>query len=114
MQDLRKGRFEKAINLDEAHRQRKDNLVRIRNAKSKESFMKKHGECMSMCSTFATSAEVESMSTNDFNVLLALKYTYRLPQMVAGVFSEDPAEVIQAILGFRRGLSIDKNPSSLR
>ncbi|CAN8073915.1 unnamed protein product [Agarophyton chilense] len=109
-QDLRKGRFKKAIDRDEARRQREDNLVGIRKSKREESLMKKRRERMSVNSTFATPADVDSQSTTDSNAPLALQYAQRLPAMVAGVYSEDPNQQVQATLDFRRVLSIEKNP----
>lgn len=109
-QDLRRGRFKKAIDRDEARRQREDNLVGIRKAKREENLMKRRRERMGAASPFSTSADLDPISAMDSNTSINANLTTRLPQMVAGVFSENPAEQVQYTLEFRRLLSIERNP----
>lgn len=108
-QDLRKGRFKKAIDRDEARRQREDNLVGIRKAKREENLMKKRRERLNMSSAYPAGADAP-ISTTDSNTPSAVQFHHRLPAMVAGVFSDDPNDQVQATLEFRRLLSIEKNP----
>lgn len=108
-QDLRRGRFKKAIDRDEARRQREDNLVGIRKAKREENLMKKRREKMGVSSFGASHADLDS-TTTDSNTSLSSTLHARLPQMVAGVFSSNAAEQVQYTLEFRRLLSIERNP----
>lgn len=108
-QDLRRGRFKKAIDRDEARRQREDNLVGIRKAKREENLMKKRREKMGASSFGGSHADLDSVTT-DSNTSLSSTLHARLPQMVAGVFSNNPAEQVQYTLEFRRLLSIERNP----
>lgn len=108
-QDLRRGRFKKAIDRDEARRQREDNLVGIRKAKREENLMKKRREKMGVSSFGASHADLDSVTT-DSNTSLSSTLHARLPQMVAGVFSDNAAEQVQYTLEFRRLLSIERNP----
>lgn len=106
-QDIRKGRFKKAIDREEIRRQREDNLVGIRKAKREENLMKKRREKMGG-SSFGDN-EYSSMSESNISGLHA-SLTARLPQMVAGVFSNQIADQVPATLEFRRLLSIERNP----
>lgn len=108
-QDMRRGRFKKAIDRDEARRQREDNLVGIRKAKREENLMKRRREKMGS-SNFATPADLEATTAIDSNQAMNTTLQSRLPQMVAGVFSENPADQIRSTLEFRRLLSIEHNP----
>lgn len=108
-QDLRRGRFKKAIDRDEARRQREDNLVGIRKAKREENLMKRRREKMGT-SGFATPADLDSTTSIDSNQAMNTTLQARLPQMVAGVFSDVPADQIRSTLEFRRLLSIENNP----
>lgn len=106
-QDLRRGRFKKAIDRDEARRQREDNLVGIRKAKREENLMKKRREKMGG-SSFPGGQDLDS--TSESNTQMATALHTRLPQMVAGVFSSVPADQVQYTLEFRKLLSIERNP----
>lgn len=108
-QDLRRGRFKKAIDRDEARRQREDNLVGIRKAKREENLMKKRREKMGATSFGPIHGDLDS-STTDSNTSLATTLHARMPQMVAGVFSNNPTDQVQHTLEFRRLLSIERNP----
>lgn len=108
-QELRKGRFKKAIDRDEARRQRGDHLVVIRKSKREENLMKKRREKMGASSGFGGSGDLDN-STIDSNTPLNASLHARLPQMVAGVFSNNPADQVQYTLEFRRLLSIERNP----
>lgn len=109
-QDLRRGRFKKAIDRDEARRQREDNLVGIRKAKREENLMKKRRERMGTNTGFGSSADIETVTATDSNTSLGATLHARLPPMVAGVFSTNPADQVQYTLEFRRLLSIERNP----
>lgn len=107
-QDLRRGRFKKAIDRDEARRQREDNMVGIRKAKREENLMKKRREKMGATS-FGAGPDID-LTTTDSNSSLATTLHARMPQMVAGVFSNNPQDQVQHTLEFRRLLSIERNP----
>lgn len=114
-QELRRGRFKKTIDRDEARRQREDNLVGIRKAKREENLMKRRREKMGT-STFGQS-DADSLhpigldgSTTDSNQSFGASLYARLPEMVSGVFSDDPTDQLHHTLGFRRLLSIERNP----
>lgn len=107
-QDLRRGRFKKAIDRDEARRQREDNMVGIRKAKREESLMKKRREKMGVSSFGSSHADLDA--TIDSNTSMTATLHARLPQMVQGVFSDNPTDQVQYTLEFRRLLSIEKNP----
>lgn len=109
-QDLRKGRFKKAIDRDEIRRQREDNLVGIRKAKREENLMKKRREKMGAGSSFGDAGDYGSMTESNTPGGLHATLTARLPQMVAGVFSNEVNEQVCATLEFRRLLSIERNP----
>lgn len=114
-QELRRGRFKKTIDREEARRQREDNLVGIRKAKREENLMKRRREKMG-ASTFASS-DLDSVnatgldgSTTDSNNSFNATLQTRLPQMVTGVFSNNVTEQLNFTLEFRRLLSIERNP----
>lgn len=111
-QDLRKGRFKKAIDRDEARRQREDNLVGIRKAKREENLMKKRREKMGVNSSFDGAPEYAATMTesNASTSSLQASLQAKLPQMVSGVFSSQIADQVQYTLEFRRLLSIERNP----
>lgn len=115
-QELRRGRFKKTIDREEARRQREDNLVGIRKAKREENLMKRRREKMG-AQTFHGSSDADSVtatgldgSTTDSNQAFNASLQTRLPQMVAGVFSNDYADQLNFTLEFRRLLSIERNP----
>lgn len=115
-QDMRRGRFKKAIDPDEARRRREDNQVGLRKAKREENLMKKRREKMAAGSSFGSGPDYggDQATASDSNIpggrapdstLLA-----RLPEMVQGVFSTNPEEQVSFTLEFRRLLSIERNP----
>lgn len=112
-QELRKCRFKKVIDPAEARRQREDNLVSIRKSKREENLMKKRREKMGASSGFGGGdyADLGASDSNTVsaNALNASLHT-RLPQMVAGVFSNNTQDQVQFTLEFRRLLSIERNP----
>lgn len=115
-QELRRGRFKKTIDREEARRQREDNLVGIRKAKREENLMKRRREKMGTQS-FHGSSDIDSItttgldgSTTDSNHSFNATLNARLPQMVAGVFSNDPSDQLHYTLEFRRLLSIERSP----
>lgn len=114
-QDLRRGRFKKTIDRDEARRQREDNLVGIRKMKREENLMKRRREIMGITG-FAGAGDLDSVTTSgvdgatDSNVSFNASLQQRLPVMVSGVFSEDTNEQLTNTLEFRRLLSIERNP----
>ena len=110
-QDLRKGRFKKAIDRDEARRQREDNLVGIRKAKREENLMKKRREKMGGSSWLEDNTDFPSTLTeSNSQSALHASLNARLPQMVAGVFSDNVNDQRTYTLEFRRLLSIERNP----
>ena len=107
-QDIRRGRFKKAIDRDEARRLREDNLVGIRKAKREENLMKKRRERMGDQTSFGSSTDMDS--TTDSNIPLNQSFMTRLPDMVRGVFSDNIDDQRQCTLEFRRLLSIERHP----
>lgn len=71
--------------------------------------MKKRREKMGATSFGGSHADLDS-STTDSNTSPTATLYARLPQMVAGVFSSNPADQVQYTLEFRRLLSIERNP----
>lgn len=128
-QEMRKGRFKKAIDKDEARRQREDNQVGIRKAKREETLMKKRRERMTQGSSFGTGPDYggPDLSVSESNTgggaggpggagAGASQRTpdhslyERLPEMVQGVFSSNVNDQVRYTLEFRRLLSIERNP----
>lgn len=115
-QEIRRGRFKKTIDREEARRQREDNLVGIRKAKREENLMKRRREKMGTTS-FHGSSDVDSVASTgldgsaiDSNQSFSNALHNRLPTMVTGVFSNDVQEQLNYTLEFRRLLSIERNP----
>lgn len=123
-QDMRKGRFKKAIDKDEARRQREDNQVGIRRAKREETLMKKRRERMTGGSSFGAGPDYggpDLSSVTESNAGAAgaaaagarvpdASLYERLPEMVRGVFSSNVNDQVRYTLEFRRLLSIERNP----
>lgn len=109
-QNVRRDRFKKGIDRDEARRHREDNLVGIRKQKREENLMKKRRERMGTSTAFSSSADIDATATSDSNTSMHATLHARLPQMVEGVFSNNPVEQVQSTLEFRRLLSIERNP----
>lgn len=117
-QDIRKGRYKKTIDREEARRQREDNQVGIRKAKREENLMKKRREKMGGGTSFGADPDyvsVEQSLTDSNNMSVSgrtpdASLYARLPEMVQGVFSSNIADQVRYTLEFRRLLSIERNP----
>jgi len=107
--DIRRSRYKKAIDRDEVRRQREDHLVGIRKQKREDHLMKKRREKMGASSSFGGD-DYAAMSESNVPGGMHAQLVQRLPQMVAGVFSETVSEQVQSTLEFRRLLSIERNP----
>lgn len=126
-QDMRKNRFKKAIDKDEARRQRENEQVVIRRATREETLMKKRRERMTGGSSFGAGPDYggpDLSTVSDSNTGAAAEAASaaagarvpdaslyeRLPEMVRGVFSSNVNDQVRYTLEFRRLLSIERNP----
>lgn len=125
-QDMRKNRFKKAIDKDEARRQRENEQVVIRRATREETLMKKRRERMTGGSSFGAGPDYggpDLATVTDSNTGAAeaasaaagarvpdASLYERLPEMVRGVFSTNVNDQVRYTLEFRRLLSIERNP----
>ncbi|OIV91678.1 hypothetical protein TanjilG_26531 [Lupinus angustifolius] len=99
--ESRRNRYKVAVDSDESRRRREDNMVEIRKNKREESLQKKRCKGIQAHLQFQTPLQV---STN------VEKKLESLPEMVAGVLSEDNTQQLEATAQFRKLLSIGSFP----
>jgi len=95
-QDQRKKEFKKGIDADEARKKREENSVSIRKSKRDESLLKKRNVNV-----------ISDKKNIDASIAQKLE---ELPNLVAGVNSNDPVAQLEATTQFRKLLSIERNP----
>ncbi|KAH9605948.1 hypothetical protein KSS87_012923 [Heliosperma pusillum] len=123
--EVRRNKYKVAVDADEGRRRREDNMVEIRKNKREESLLKKRRE------GFQTPQQpfpIHSSSTLDrkeFKVFLNGKTLINrlcgtlcqeeaslesLPNLVAGVYSDNNQMQLEATMQFRKLLSIERSP----
>lgn len=98
-QEQRKKDFKKGIDSEEARKKREDTNVSIRKSKREESLQKKRN----------ISAVVPALGGKTVDVTLQQKLE-DLPNLVAGVMSNDTNAQLECTTSFRKLLSIERNP----
>ncbi|KAK4769368.1 hypothetical protein SAY86_027518 [Trapa natans] len=97
--EVRKKAYKTGVDAEEARRRREDNLVEIRKNKREDSLLKKRREGLSLQSQlqlvdgFQNAAMLESITS-----------------MVQGLWSNDPALLLETTTRFRKLLSIEQSP----
>ncbi|KAK4783315.1 hypothetical protein SAY86_007689 [Trapa natans] len=99
--DVRRNRYKVSVDADEGRRRREDNLVEIRKSKREESLLKKRREGLQ---TQQFTSPVVAHTTN------MEKKIESLPQMIAGVWSDNHPLQLEATTQFRKLLSIERSP----
>ncbi|KAF1895462.1 hypothetical protein Lal_00044112 [Lupinus albus] len=97
----RRNRYKVAVDADEGRRRREDNMVEIRKNKREESLQKKRREGLQPQLQFQ--APLQASTIVD-------KKLESLPAMIAGVWSEDNTQQLEATTQFRKLLSIERSP----
>uniref|UniRef100_A0A1J3G096 Importin subunit alpha n=1 Tax=Noccaea caerulescens TaxID=107243 RepID=A0A1J3G096_NOCCA len=96
--EVRRNRYKVAVDAEEGRRRREDHMVEIRKNKREENLQKKRREGFSAAAQ--TGLDLPS----------AKKLKENLPDMVAGIWSEDSNLQLEAITLLRKLLSIEQNP----
>lgn len=104
--DLRKTRFKKAIDAEEARRKREDYFAEIRKAKREERLMKRRRERMG--TSAAKDGSADAMEDDSMSEMAALKA--KMPEMAKGIFADDLATQTAAAQEYRKLLSIERTP----
>lgn len=98
-QEQRKKDFKKGIDSEEARKKREDTNVSIRKSKREESLQKKRN----------ISAVVPPLGGKTIDATLQQKLE-DLPNLVAGLMSNEPNAQLECTTSFRKLLSIERNP----
>ncbi|KAF5752163.1 importin subunit alpha-1 isoform X1 [Tripterygium wilfordii] len=98
--EVRRNRYKVAVDADEGRRRREDNLVEIRKSKREENLQKKRREGLAQAQPFATPLQSSALD----------KKLETLPNMVAGICSDDRNLQLEATTQFRKLLSIERSP----
>ncbi|OWM72417.1 hypothetical protein CDL15_Pgr018302 [Punica granatum] len=101
--DARKKSYKTGVDAEEARRRREDNLVEIRKNKREDSLLKKRREGLPLQSQL-------QLADGSQNAAAIEKRLESIPNMVQGVWSDDPALQLEATTGFRKLLSIERCP----
>ncbi|KAA8494268.1 Importin subunit alpha-1 [Porphyridium purpureum] len=116
-QDFRKKTYKKGLDVDEARKKREEHQVEIRKSKKEESIMKKRREQMG--SSVPGGGELDMGSTSvDSNMQGGMAGSSaaqragleRLPEMAAGILSDDTSKHYPYTMEIRKLLSIEQNP----
>ncbi|XP_004487798.1 importin subunit alpha-2 [Cicer arietinum] len=99
--EVRRNRYKVAVDADEGRRRREDNMVEIRKSKREESLLKKRREGLQAQPQFPTSVQSSSIVERKLE---------SLPAMIAGVWSDDNSQQLEATTQFRKLLSIERSP----
>ncbi|GAB2281734.1 hypothetical protein Dimus_016303 [Dionaea muscipula] len=94
--EVRRNRYKVAVDAEEGRRRREDNLVEIRKNRREESLQKKRREGVQNALPFGAPSSERKIES--------------LPNMVAGVYSDDHNAQLEATAHFRKLLSIENNP----
>eukprot|EP00519_Triparma_laevis_P009689 CAMPEP_0182502738 /NCGR_PEP_ID=MMETSP1321-20130603/13983_1 /TAXON_ID=91990 /ORGANISM="Bolidomonas sp., Strain RCC1657" /LENGTH=548 /DNA_ID=CAMNT_0024707735 /DNA_START=15 /DNA_END=1661 /DNA_ORIENTATION=- len=112
----RKKAFKKNLDADDARRRREETTVQIRKTKKEDRLNKRRSMNPGAASTFgdAGGAPNSNFANNGLSAAAptpaAPQTLENLPQMVAGVMSDNPQAQTEYTTQFRRLLSIEKNP----
>lgn len=98
--EARRNRYKVAVDAEEGRRRREDNMVEIRKNKREESLLKKRREGLQQAQQFGSTAAVSLLD----------KKLETLPEMIAGVWSDDSSLQLECTTQFRKLLSIERNP----
>lgn len=96
--EVRRNRYKVAVDAEEGRRRREDNMVEIRKNKREENLLKKRQVLPSQ--QFPTTIQTSTVE----------KKLESLPNMVAGVWSNDSNLQLEATTQFRKLLSIERSP----
>ncbi|KAE8679928.1 Importin subunit alpha-2 [Hibiscus syriacus] len=102
--EARRNRYKVGVDAEEGRRRREDNMVEIRKSKREESLLKKRREGL-QAQQFAYS--LHSSNVEKKGLLLQLE---NIPSMVAGVWSDNGDDQLEATTQFRKLLSIERSP----
>ncbi|XP_039026592.1 importin subunit alpha-2-like isoform X2 [Hibiscus syriacus] len=97
--EARRNRYKVGVDAEEGRRRREDNMVEIRKSKREESLLKKRREGLQ--------AQQFAYSLHSSNVEKKLE---NIPSMVAGVWSDNGDDQLEATTQFRKLLSIERSP----
>ncbi|CAN8248073.1 unnamed protein product [Cochlearia groenlandica] len=100
--EVRRNRYKAAVDAEEGRRRREDHMVEIRKNKREENLQKKRREGISSSIAATGQTEPDPSSTKNLRE--------NLPDMVAGIWSEDSERQLEATHLLRRLLSIEQNP----
>ncbi|KAK9756887.1 hypothetical protein RND81_01G127400 [Saponaria officinalis] len=98
--EARRNRYKVAVDAEEGRRRREDNMVEIRKNRREENLQKKRREGVLASLSFSAAQQTSAFD----------KKVENLPQMVAGVYSDDPTAQLESTTHFRKMLSIERNP----
>ncbi|WMV31759.1 hypothetical protein MTR67_025144 [Solanum verrucosum] len=98
--EARRSRYKVAVDAEEGRRRREDNMVEIRKSKREESLLKKRREGLLQAQQFPSTAAVSHLD----------KKLETLPELIAGVWSDDSSLQLECTTQFRKLLSIERNP----
>ncbi|KAH0465712.1 hypothetical protein IEQ34_005815 [Dendrobium chrysotoxum] len=97
--EVRRNKYKVAVDAEEGRRRREDNMVEIRKSKREENLLKKRREGM----------QVQPLAASVLGSAVEKKLE-SLPAMVAGLYSDDNASLLDATTQFRKLLSIERSP----
>lgn len=98
--EARRSRYKVAVDAEEGRRRREDNMVEIRKNKREENLLKKRREGLLQAQQFPSTAAVSHLD----------KKLETLPELIAGVWSDDSSLQLECTTQFRKLLSIERNP----
>ncbi|CAI9119018.1 OLC1v1020667C1 [Oldenlandia corymbosa var. corymbosa] len=98
--EARRNRYKVAVDADEGRRRREDQMVEIRKNRREENLLKKRREGAQLAQPFFAPALASNIE----------KKLESLPNMVAGVCSNDNNLQLEATTQFRKLLSIERSP----
>ncbi|KAL9263460.1 Importin subunit alpha-1-like protein [Drosera capensis] len=98
--EVRRSTYKVTVDAEEGRRRREDNLIEIRKNKREESLMKKRRE----------GANALHFAANQFHNPVEEKKLDSLPELVAGVNSDNLNSQFEATTQFRKLLSIERSP----
>lgn len=100
--EVRRSRYKVAVDADEGRRRREDNMVEIRKNRREENLQKKRREGLQ--------SAAQQLPSSGAGAAPFDKKLDSLPQMVAGVYSDDGVAQLESTTHFRKLLSIERNP----
>ncbi|CAH2072023.1 unnamed protein product [Thlaspi arvense] len=103
--EVRRNRYKVSVDAEEGRRRREDHMVEIRKNKREENLQKKRREGISASPAFGSDSAETGHDLSSTNNLMK-----SLPDMVAGIWSEDSKSQVEATNLLRKLLSIEQNP----